>query len=158
MWFNHIQWSCCSRPRLIAAFELITISILLCKIVIYQAMCVHIVALFMVPHVLGGVPTFGRTYYPYFSPRGSVHRNSMWINIQHMQQYAAIYLLQKATLHVSGVTAPIIRSIKNCTRSLRHSSYYLYRYSSPTWSDRDWFVRVDSTHTNQSRSDHVGRV
>jgi len=25
-----------------------------------------------------------------------------------------------------GVTAPIIRSIKNCTRSLRYRSYYLY--------------------------------
>jgi len=33
----------------------------------------------------------------------------------------------KATLHVSGVTAPIIRSIKNYTRSLRYRSYYLYR-------------------------------
>ena len=41
-----------------------------------------------------------------------------------MQQYADIYLLQ-ATLHVSGVTAPIIRSIKNCNRSLRYRSYYL---------------------------------
>jgi len=48
----------------------------------------------------------------------------------------------KITLHVSGVTAPIIRSIKYCNRSLRYRLYYLYRYSRPTWSDRDWFVQV----------------
>jgi len=48
-----------------------------------------------------------------------------------------IFIYCKATLHVSGVKAPIIRSIKNCTRSLRYRSYYLYRYSPPTWSDRD---------------------
>ena len=55
-----------------------------------------------------------------------------------------IFIECKATLHVSGVIAPIIKSIKNCTRSLRYTSYYLCRYSPPTWSDRDWFVRVDS--------------
>jgi len=53
-----------------------------------------------------------------------------------------IFIHCKTTLHVSGVTAPNIRSIKNCTRSLRHRSYYLYCYSPPTWSDRDWFVPV----------------
>ena len=52
-----------------------------------------------------------------------------------MQQYADIYLLQ-------SVTAPIIRSIKNCTCSLRYRSYYLYCYSRPMWYDRDWFMRV----------------
>jgi len=48
-----------------------------------------------------------------------------------------IFIYCKTTLHVSGVTAPIIRSIRNCTRSHRYRSYYLYRYSPPTWSDRD---------------------
>ena len=38
-----------------------------------------------------------------------------------------IFIHCKPTLHVSGVTAPIIRSIKNCTRSLWYRSYYLYR-------------------------------
>ena len=38
-----------------------------------------------------------------------------------------IFIHCKTTLHVSGVTAPIIRSIKNRTRSLRYRSYYLYR-------------------------------
>jgi len=38
-----------------------------------------------------------------------------------MQQHAHIYLLQ-TTLHVSGVTEPIIKSTKNCNRSLRYSS------------------------------------
>ena len=47
-----------------------------------------------------------------------------------------IFIYCKATLHVSGVTAPIIRSTKNCTRSLRYRSNYLYRYSPPTWPYR----------------------
>jgi len=34
-----------------------------------------------------------------------------------------IFIYCKTTLHVSGVTAPIIRSIKICTRSLRYRSY-----------------------------------
>jgi len=38
-----------------------------------------------------------------------------------------MFIYCKATLHVSGVIAPIIRSIKNCTSSIRYRSYYLYR-------------------------------
>jgi len=38
-----------------------------------------------------------------------------------------IFIYCKATLHVLGVTAPIIRSTKNCNRSLRYRSYYWYR-------------------------------
>ena len=37
-----------------------------------------------------------------------------------MQQYADIYC--KVTLHVSGVTAPVIKSTKNCNRNLRYRS------------------------------------
>jgi len=33
-----------------------------------------------------------------------------------------IFIYCKVTLHVSGVTAPIIRSTKNCYRSLRYRS------------------------------------
>jgi len=41
-----------------------------------------------------------------------------------------IFIYCKVTLHVSGVTAPIIRSTKICNRSLR------YNYFPPTWPDR----------------------
>jgi len=43
-----------------------------------------------------------------------------------------IFTYCKVTLRVSGVTAPIIRSTKNCNRSLR----YWYSYFLPTWPDR----------------------
>ena len=61
-----------------------------------------------------------------------------------------IFIHCKTTLNVSGVTASIIRSIKNCTRSLQYRSYYLYRYSPPTWYDRAWFVRVAQTNPDQT--------
>jgi len=38
-----------------------------------------------------------------------------------------IFIYCKITLHVSGVTAPVIRSTKNFNRSLRYWSYYWYR-------------------------------
>ena len=41
-----------------------------------------------------------------------------------------IFIYYKVALHVSGVTAPIIRSTKNCNRSLRYS------YFPPTWPDQ----------------------
>jgi len=46
----------------------------------------------------------------------------------------------KITLHVSGDTAPIIRSAKNCNRSRRYRSQYRSSYFLPTWPGRDWFV------------------
>jgi len=54
-----------------------------------------------------------------------------------MQQYADIYLLRSHSIHVSGVTAPIIRSTKNCNRSLRYRSQYWYSYFPPAWPDRE---------------------
>ena len=47
-----------------------------------------------------------------------------------------IFIYCKVTLHVSGVTAPIIRSTQNCNRNLRYMSKYRYSYFPPTWSDQ----------------------
>ena len=47
-----------------------------------------------------------------------------------------IFIYCKVTLNVSGVTAPIIRSTKNCNRSLRYRSCYWYSYFPPTWPDQ----------------------
>jgi len=44
-----------------------------------------------------------------------------------------IFIYCKVTVHVSGVTAPIIRSTKNCNRSL------WYSYFPPAWPDRIQF-------------------
>jgi len=41
-----------------------------------------------------------------------------------------IFIYCKVSLHASGVTAPIIRSTKNCNRNL------WYSYFPPTWSDQ----------------------
>jgi len=51
-----------------------------------------------------------------------------------------IFIYCKVTLHVSGVTAPNIRSTKNCNRSLRYRSQYWYSYFPPTWPDRPLFL------------------
>ena len=40
-----------------------------------------------------------------------------------------IFIYCEDTLHVSGVTAPIIRSTKNCNRSLRYRTLYWYSSS-----------------------------
>jgi len=40
----------------------------------------------------------------------------------------------RITLHVTGVTAPIIRSTKNCNRNFRYRSQYRYSYF-PPWPD-----------------------
>ena len=40
-----------------------------------------------------------------------------------------IFIYCKVTLHVSGVTEPIIRSTKNCNRNLR----YWYSYFPSMW-------------------------
>ena len=44
-----------------------------------------------------------------------------------------IFIYCKVTLHVSGVTASIIRSTKNCNHGLRYRSWYWYSYFPPTW-------------------------
>ena len=69
-----------------------------------------------------------RSYYLHrYSPqRGLIGTQSQ---SDHVDLLQTTFIYCKATLHVSGVTAPIIRSIKNRTRSLRYRSYYLYRYS-----------------------------
>jgi hypothetical protein len=59
-----------------------------------------------------------------------------------MHQYADIYLLQRQTLHVSGVTAPILRSSKNYICYLWYRSWYWYRYFLPPWPDSDWWKEV----------------
>ena len=94
-----------------------------------------------------------RLHIQYKTVKTDLWQKAIWlfvgIKIQQMQQYADIYLLQ-SYLHVLGVTAAIIRSIKNCTRSLRYKSYYLHRYSPPTWSDRNWFFRLVQTSPDQT--------
>ena len=53
-----------------------------------------------------------------------------------------IFIYCKVTLHVSGVTAPIIRSTKNSNHSLRYRSQYWYSYFPPTWPHYDLYRRL----------------
>jgi hypothetical protein len=53
-----------------------------------------------------------------------------------MHQYADIYLLQRQTLHFSGVKSPILRSSKNCICYLWYRSWYWYRYFLLPWPDQ----------------------
>jgi len=55
-----------------------------------------------------------------------------------------IFIYCKVTQHVLGVTAPIIRSTKNCNRSLRYRSYYWYSYFPPTWPIRKMAAGISS--------------
>jgi len=51
----------------------------------------------------------------YFYVRGSVHRDSVLIRSNKMQQYAGIYLLQIYSTYIFRVSiAPIIMSSENC--------------------------------------------
>jgi len=66
-----------------------------------------------------------------FSYRGYKNENFIFNKNPTRCNSMQIFIYCKVTLHVSGVTAPIIRSTKNCNRSRRYS------YFPPTWPDRD---------------------
>jgi len=55
-----------------------------------------------------------------------------------------IFIYRKVTLHVSGVTAPIIRSTKNCNRNLRYS-YFAPTWPAVLWPEPEVTVTVFST-------------
>jgi hypothetical protein len=59
-----------------------------------------------------------------------------------MHHCADIYLLQRQTPHVSGVTAPILRNSKNCICYLWYRSWYWYQYFHLPWPDSGWCGRV----------------
>jgi len=52
-----------------------------------------------------------------------VQDNSMLIKNPTICNSRQIFIYCKVTLHVLGVTVPIIRSTKSCNRSLRYRSY-----------------------------------
>ena len=53
---------------------------------------------------------------------GNNSKSSSRVNKNPRCNSMQIFIYCKVTLHVSGVTAPIIRSTKNCSRSLRYRS------------------------------------
>ena len=63
-------------------------------------------------------PSSGRTSYTC-----SKLKLIMLIKIQLDATVCRYLFTTKVTLHVSGVTAPIIRSTKNCNRNIRYRSY-----------------------------------
>jgi hypothetical protein len=65
-----------------------------------------------------------------------------------MHQCADIYLLQRQNLHVSGVTAPILRSSKNCICYLWYRSWYWYCYFLQPWPDSDQATVEGSSGTS----------
>ena len=56
-----------------------------------------------VRHICISMSSLANTFDSNFYIHGSVHRNSILIRYNKMQQYAGIYLLQNHSLHVSGV-------------------------------------------------------
>ena len=63
----------------------------------------------------------------------------------------------KVTVHVSGVTAPLISSTKNCNRNLRYRSQYQYSYFPPdlttlegsSCTDTEWPKKMYTLFTHQ---------
>ena len=55
------------------------------------------------------------------------------------------FIYCRVTLHVSGLTAPIIRSTKNCICYLWYKSWYWYRYFLQPWPGRDDQATVEGS-------------
>jgi hypothetical protein len=73
-----------------------------------------------------------------------------------MHQYTDIYLLQRQTLHVSGVTAPILRSSKtskgNCIEQTQPSGITRHADTSPNQATVEGSSGTDTmTYTRGSR-------
>ena len=65
-----------------------------------------------------------------------VHHNSILIKIQLDATVCSLIYFTAKSLYMFRVsTAPIIRSTKNCNRSLRYRSQYRYSYFPSTWRE-----------------------